>query len=79
MVSIEFQFLSPLYISLYLDKKTSEDKFDFTIFSISFEVGQISFKYIFFPFLPIPIGSLTISIFILPAKAKATTKGGEAR
>ena len=47
--------------------------------SISLFVGHISFKKIFFPSLLLPKGSLYKSKFIDPAKAYATTKGGEAR
>jgi len=46
--------------------------------SISLLVGQISFRKTGFPSLSLPKGSLYKSIFINPANAYATTKGGEA-
>ena len=53
---------------------------DFNIMSsISLLLGQISFKKTSLPSLSIPRELLYISKFILPAKAKATTSGGEAR
>jgi aconitate hydratase len=53
---------------------------DFSITSsISLLLGQISFKNTSLPSWSVPRGFLYISKFILPAKAKATTRGGEAR
>ena len=47
--------------------------------SISLLLGQISFKKTSFPSLSDPRGFLYKSKFILPAKAKATTSGGDAK
>ena len=47
--------------------------------SISLLLGQISFKKTSLPSLSVPREFLYMSKFILPAKAKATTSGGEAR
>ena len=37
--------------------------------AISFDLGQMSFRYTFLPFLPRPIGSRVKSICIEPASA----------
>lgn len=51
----------------------------FAIASTSNLSGQISLKNTYFPSFDVPNGSVSKSILILPAKAYATTKGGEAK
>ena len=46
---------------------------------ISLSVGHISFKKTGLPSVEFPRGSLYRSTFMDPAKAYATTKGGEAK
>ena len=50
-----------------------------TISSISASVGQTSFRYTGFPDSSVPSGSVVMSMSIDPARAYATTSGGEAR
>lgn len=48
-------------------------------FETSSLVGQMSLKNTSLPLLSLPIGSVSKSMSTLPAKAYATTNGGEAR
>jgi hypothetical protein len=48
----------------------------YIIYSLS---GQIYLKNTYFPSLSIPIGYFSKSMLTVPAKAKATTKGGDAK
>lgn len=45
----------------------------------SFLVGQISLRKTAFPYAFVPTGSFAKSISTVPAKAYATTNGGEAK
>ena len=79
IVLISLQSLGPSDIFAYLLINMSA-LIDVKIKSwISLLVGQISFKKTGLPSFAFPKGSLYKSMFIDPAKAYATTNGGEAR
>ena len=46
---------------------------------ISLSLGQMSLRYTGLPSFPVPRGSVVMSMSTLPARAKATTKIGEAK
>lgn len=77
--SSDYHCLFPSVIEAQFSLNISGVMTSLETFETSSLVGQMSLKKTSFPLLSFPIGSVSKSMSTLPAKAQATTNGGDAR